>query len=130
MLKEGICVNKQTIMDIISHFNRKSSEFVVEGYHVNTGLVKMHPRIKGNIIGKIWNPKMNKVEISFSMTSELTEAIDDTQVEFTEWLSDFEEIQSLDDSSFLNEGFCNNGLLNHKDVPACGMAFRTWLCNP
>lgn len=37
--KEGMEIKEETAIDIITRFNRKVSEHVLEGYSVNTGLV-------------------------------------------------------------------------------------------
>ena len=130
MMKDGLNTDREVILDIISRFNRKASELVVSGYHVNTGLVKMRPCVKGNINQKIWNPIVNRVDVLISQSDEIVKATKDVEVEIVETPIEFQEIQRLDETMSLNRVVNNRvSLLNSKDeVPACGMAFRTWLC--
>ena len=137
MQKEGMKTNRETARDIISRFNLKSTELVVSGYEVNTGLVNMRPLIKGSIYGKIWNPKINWVDISIYMGRELYRAINKTTVEIIgeqgETLENYDAVgktNQLDENtfSFNRKIDTRHPLLNTKEVPACGMAFREWLC--
>ncbi len=129
MLKDGLNADREVILNIVSCFNRKASELVVSGYTVNTGLIKMRPCVKGNINQEIWNPIVNKVDVLLSQSDELTKALKEVEVEIIETPSEFQEIQRLDKEMSLNRPIYNrNSLLNDKEVPACGMAFRTWLC--
>ena len=130
MVKDGLNTDREVIIDLISRFNRKASELVVSGYQVNTGLVKMQPCIKGNITQRIWNPIVNRVDVLLSQSEAVTKAIEEVEIEIIETPIEFQEIQRLEEIMSLNRVVNNRvSLLNNTEkVPACGMAFRTWLC--
>jgi hypothetical protein len=79
--REGMELNPATVLDVITRFNNMCINMVMQGQHVNNGLVHMHPSIKGLFFDKIWNPKTNSVYISISQGKELREAIAETKVE-------------------------------------------------
>jgi hypothetical protein len=136
MYNDGLVTDYQQALDIINGFNRKAAEMVVSGYNVNTGLVKMSSEIKGLIYGKTWNPSINRVDVSIRNGVELSEVIRETTVEI---LSDQLESENVAE---LNEGVSHlletaygtsainksNYLNSEYDNPACGIAFRRWLC--
>ena len=39
LVNEGMELKRETVVDIISRFNRKAAEMALSGYNVNTGLV-------------------------------------------------------------------------------------------
>lgn len=130
MVKDGLCVSRQTALEIISHFNRKSANLVVSGYEVNTGLVNMYPLVKGPINRKKWDPKINWIDVSVFPGQVLYKAISETKVEIVkEKEEDPDSAQNeVDEMSYVRNSDFHNSLLNSKEVPACGIAFRTWLC--
>lgn len=79
--KEGMEIRPETAIDIITRFNRKTAERVVQGYTINTGLVYMRPVIKGNFYSRAWDPKVNSVYVAMSQGNELRKAIAETNVE-------------------------------------------------
>lgn len=79
--KEGMEIKAETAIDIITRFNRKTAERVVQGYTINTGLVYMRPVIKGNFYSQAWVPKINSVYVAMSQGNELRKAIAGTSVE-------------------------------------------------
>ncbi|HLP06498.1 MAG TPA: DNA-binding domain-containing protein [Paludibacter sp.] len=131
MQEEGMSVNRETALEIISHFQRKSAELVVSGFEVNTGLVNMHPLIKGPIHRHEWNPKINWIDVSVFPGRVLYKAINETMVEIiSESNENTGETDPAAESPTLHGNASNyiNSLLNAKETPACGIAFRTWLC--
>jgi hypothetical protein len=64
ILKDGLDMNREVVLDIIKRFNQKSSEMVVTGHNVNTGLVKMRPLIKGSFFNHDWNPNINWIDVT------------------------------------------------------------------
>jgi hypothetical protein len=135
MCKDGSVTDYQLALDIINNFNRKAAEMVVSGYNVNTGLVKMSSEIKGMIYGKTWNPDINRVDVSIRNGIELSEVIRETTVEILSDLPDSEktnESNTISCRSIENNtriAIQNNSSLNSGyDNPACGIAFRRWLC--
>lgn len=79
--KEGMEIRQETAIDIITRFNRKTAERVVQGYTINTGLVYMRPVIKGNFYSRVWDPAVNSVYVAMSQGNELRKAIAETTVE-------------------------------------------------
>lgn len=99
LVKEGMEIKRETVVDIISRYNRKAAELVVSGYNVNTGLVYMRPVIKGAFYEKVWNPETNPVYVAINQGMDLRNAIAETTVEIQGIQSDPLEIISLTDST-------------------------------
>jgi hypothetical protein len=138
IIREGLAVDRQIILDIIARFNRKAAELVVSGYHVTTGLVTMNPEIKGQIYKEEWNPDINKIDVSFNHGTDLLEEINVTKVEIIDKeivnnkLTDMNQTNQSADSADVSHNSSSapkDRYLNiNNDVPACGIAFRRWLC--
>ncbi|MDY3318028.1 DNA-binding domain-containing protein [Riemerella anatipestifer] len=79
--KEGMEIKTETAVDIITRFNRKASELVLNGYSVNTGLVYMRPAIKGVFYDKTWDKEKHSVYVSVNQGLDLRKAVADTRVE-------------------------------------------------
>ncbi|MDY3548159.1 DNA-binding domain-containing protein [Riemerella anatipestifer] len=79
--KEGMEIQTETAVDIITRFNRKASELVLNGYSVNTGLVYMCPAIKGVFYDKTWDKEKHSVYVNVNQGTDLRKAANDTKVE-------------------------------------------------
>ncbi|AZZ59096.1 DUF4469 domain-containing protein [Riemerella anatipestifer] len=79
--KEGMEIQTETAVDIITRFNRKASELVLNGYSVNTGLVYMRPAIKGVFYDKTWDKEKHSVYVNVNQGTDLRKAANDTKVE-------------------------------------------------
>ncbi|MDY3339480.1 DNA-binding domain-containing protein [Riemerella anatipestifer] len=79
--KEGMEIKTETAVDIITRFNRKASELVLNGYSVNTGLVYMRPAIKGVFYDKTWDKEKHSVYVNVNQGLDLRRAVADTKVE-------------------------------------------------
>ncbi|MDR7808271.1 DNA-binding domain-containing protein [Riemerella anatipestifer] len=79
--KEGMEIQTETAIDIITRFNRKASELVLNGYSVNTGLVYMRPAIKGVFYDKTWDKEKHSVYVNVNQGTDLRKATNDTKVE-------------------------------------------------
>ncbi|MBT0550544.1 DNA-binding domain-containing protein [Riemerella anatipestifer] len=79
--KEGMEIQTETAVDIITRFNRKASELVLNGYSVNTGLVYMRPAIKGVFYDKTWDKEKHSVYVNVNQGLDLGKAVADTKVE-------------------------------------------------
>ncbi|UVD87794.1 DNA-binding domain-containing protein [Ornithobacterium rhinotracheale] len=79
--KEGMEIQTETAVDIITRFNRKASELVLNGYSVNTGLVYMRPAIKGVFYDKSFDKEKHSVYVNVNQGLELRKASEDTKVE-------------------------------------------------
>jgi hypothetical protein len=81
LVKEGMELKTETVIDVINRFNRKTADMVVEGYNVNTGLVYIRPVIKGAFYNKTWSPEVNSLIASVTPGAALRTAVADTTVE-------------------------------------------------
>jgi len=136
LLKEGVSIDRDTMIDIITRFNRKSADLVLSGYNVNTGLVNMRSSIKGALIGGKWNPNINWVNVSITHGNDLYQAVAKTSVDILGEKDENHEtykpvslLNQLSESS-MNTVRIDDASVHHKIVsePACGIAFRRWLC--
>lgn len=137
LIKDGVEINKEAMLDILTRFNQKSADLVLSGYNVNTGLVNMRSTIKGPLFGGKWNPNVNWVDVAVSQGKDLYDAIAETTVEI---MGEKEEpvdrynlsgqsINSIDNSQQKVRSVEMNGSqLQIVGEPACGIAFRRWLC--
>ena len=97
MLKEGIELNRDTVLEVISRFNRTTADMVLSGNNVNTGLVYMRPIITGPFYDKTWNPEVNPVYVSITQGQDLRRAVAETTVEILDEQADPLETLSLTD---------------------------------
>ncbi len=131
---EGMELKRETVIDIISRFNRKAADMVLSGYNVNTGLVYMRPVIKGVFYDKIWNPETNSVYIAINQGMDLRNAVAETVVEIMGEQADPLEIFSLTDTTTgKTDGTLTPGrnaelkgsyLKIAGENPDCGITFR------
>jgi len=136
LLKEGVSIDRDTMIDIITRFNRKSADLVLSGYNVNTGLVNMRSSIKGSLIEGKWNPNINWVNVAITHGNDLYQAVANTSVDILgekdgnlETYNPVILMNQLSESS-MNTVRIDDASVHHKIVsePACGIAFRRWLC--
>jgi len=137
MQKEGLDVDRETALKIISQFNRKVTQEVFTGKNVNTGLVNISPTVKGSLNEKRWNPRANRIEIGLKIGEELTNALSETVLELIDEKSQVVEsydlvnqVNQAPEVTIINEEKkvdFGNIKLNINEDPACGIAFRTWL---
>lgn len=78
--KEGMEIKTETAIDIITRFNRKAAERVVEGYNVNAGLVYMRPVIKGVFYNTAWDAQKHSVYVAMNQGNDLRKAISETSI--------------------------------------------------
>jgi len=133
LLNEGYDINRKMALDIINSFNAKVSDLVLSGFNVNTGLVSIHPVIKGTLNGGKWNPKINTVSVSISESYDLRQAITETLVEVKDDKGEPFIINSPTETKQI-KGFkiepesADSSI--ETDNTACGIAFRKWLFEP
>ena len=136
LLKEDVEMNREAILDIIKRYNRKSADLALSGYNVNNGLVNMRSTIKGPVLGGKWNPNVNWVDVSITQGKDLYEAVAETTVEIlgekNEALDSYDlsnqTIKSIGNYHTRVRSIDDNVQLKNAGEPACGIAFRTWLC--
>ncbi|MFZ4724904.1 MAG: DNA-binding domain-containing protein [Paludibacter sp.] len=137
LLNEGLEINRASALNIISRFNQKTSDLLLSGYNVNTGLVKMRPIINGSLYAKRWNPNINSISVYITEGYDLLNTIAQTTVQL---LTENAEVKD-DKNRSLSENKLTEITLNSKkntdqiisnqtiavDNTACGIAFRNWL---
>lgn len=131
---EGMEIKRETAIDIISRFNRKSADMVLSGYNVNTGLVYMRPVVKGVFYDKTWNPDTNPVYIAINQGLDIRNAVAETVVEILGEQADPLEILSItDNTTGKTDGTLTPGrnaelkgsyLRIIGDHPDCGVTFK------
>lgn len=139
LLKEGMEQSRETILEIISHFNSKSAELVASGYNVNTGLVNMSPIIKGSLYRKKWNPYINSVAVNITDSSNLRMAVAEASVEMLGEQDEPIDIYTITEQtnysadaplSKISTGELNAATKKSvEEIPACGIIFHNWLRN-
>lgn len=136
LVNEGITVDRETALDLISRFNRKSADLVLSGYNVNNGLVNLRTSVKGALNDGKWNPAVNWVDVTITPGKNMYEAVAETTVELlgekdvTLELYDLanQTNQFIQTSQYTERLKTNTPTLKIAGEPACGMAFRQWLC--
>lgn len=134
LVSEGMEIKRETVIDIISRFNRKAADLVLSGYSVNTGLVYMRPVIKGVFYDKTWNPETNSVYIAINQGLDLRNAVAETVVEIMGEQAEPLEIYSITDSmTGKTDGTLTKGrnaeikgsyLKVVGESPDCGISFK------
>jgi hypothetical protein len=137
LLKEGLEMNRETVIDIIMRFNRKSADMALSGYNVSTGLVNMRSFIKEPLDYGKWNSNINWVDVALSHGKDLYEAAANTTIQIQDDNDESIETFNLSDQTnqftgkSLNNGCNTENIRSHHKMavePACGIAFRRWLC--
>lgn len=137
LIKEGLKIDKETVIDILSQYNRKTASLALSGYNVNNGLVNLRSYIKGSLYRGKWDPNANWVDVSISHGAELYQAVAQTNVEIIGEKDESLETCPLSEQSNQFTGSSQNKLhttetlgtrFKSTNEPACGIAFRNWLC--
>ena len=122
MIKESSSLDKNTIISLIELYNRKTTDLVLSGNTVNTGLFTMRPIVKGPFYDGRYNP-----DVVILQSSELRQAISETNVEIINKDEVAERESELAQTEDLKKESGNNHLGFSNEDPACGAAFRAWL---
>jgi len=96
---EGMELQRETAIDVVSRFNRKSIDFALNGYSVNTGLVNMHTTVRGAFYDKKWDNERNHLRVSISQGKDLRQAVSETTVEILGERADLITIFGITDLS-------------------------------
>ncbi|MEI7504630.1 MAG: DNA-binding domain-containing protein [Paludibacter sp.] len=133
LLREGIELNHDEMMEVIIRFNRKSAELVLTGFNVNTGLVKMSPIIKGQLYQKKWNPSINSISVAITGGNDLHQAVADSSVEMIGEQDEPIDIYNIKEKTIQLADACLSDSTKVKlnsnidDKAACGIDFHNWL---
>jgi len=128
MIKEGLEIDRDFATKVITTFNKKTSDLVFSGNKVDTGLVSMYPIIKGQLYNKTWNPNVNSVNVSIIPSNELRQGMFETTVEIIGEKAAPQNEKAVEQGIQTYENFKPIGRNPKNDIPACGLAFRAWLC--
>ena len=126
LLNDGYEINRQMALDLLTKFNNKVSKMVLSGFNVNTGLINMHPVIKGTLKNGKWNSGNNSVSISINESFDLRQAITETKVEVVNENGETIILNDLKEKTLL-KGFKAESNGSNSENSACGTAFRRWL---
>lgn len=126
LINDGLDINRETLLNIITQFNQKVSDRVLSGYVVNTGLLSFRPIVKGPYAANRYN-----ADVVVLHGENLRKAISQTTIKVINDPRNSEE-NNANDSDTDTEGKAeeqnNNAYLGiSSENPACGIAFRTWL---
>ena len=78
MKKEDTGLRTETLEHALKLFNRVTTDLLLNGFAVNTGLFHAVPQFRGVIENGAWNPEKNSIYVSFTQDKELREAIAET----------------------------------------------------
>lgn len=126
LLTDGLDINRETLLNILTQFNQKVSDRVLSGYVVNTGLLSFRPIVKGPYAANKYNP-----DVVVLHGENLRKAISQTTIKVINDPRSSEESDTKEPDSdtegTAEEQNSNEYLGISSENPACGMAFRTWL---
>ena len=128
VISDGFEIDKKLAMKFMLAYNSKVTEFVLTGNKVNTGLFSMYPIIKGQLHNKTWNPNINSINVSILPGNELLQGINETKVEIIDENNVTIEMTNLQPKGGGYDTYRQIGRDPKNDIPACGVAFRAWLC--
>lgn len=131
---EGMELKRETVVDIVTRYNRKAAELVVRGYNVNTGLVYMRPVVRGVFHDKIWDSESQPIRVALNESVELKHAIAQAKIEILgEQASPMQILSVIDKSSGKTDYTLNKGrnaelkgsfIKIAGDNPECGVTFK------
>lgn len=81
MLKEDTGLRRETLRHSIDLYNRILMDLILNGYSVNTGLLRAVAQFTGVIEGGVWNKEKNSVYVQLTQDKGLREAIAQTVVD-------------------------------------------------
>ena len=88
----------------------------------------MYPIIKGQLYNKTWTPNVNSVNVSIVPSNELRQGMFETTVEILGEKTSSQNDKPAEQVVQDYESFKPIGRNPKNDIPACGVAFRAWLC--
>lgn len=97
MLKEVTGLKRETLEHAVELYNRITTESLLSGHPVNTGLFYASPGFKGLIEGGVWNPEKNSIVVNFQTGKTLREEIAKTKVEILGEKADIMYVLEVED---------------------------------
>ena len=80
MRSEDTGLREETLVHVVTLFQRMVARFLMNGYNVNTGLFYAVPRFTAIVEKGLWNPLKNGIYVSFIQDKVLREEIAKTEV--------------------------------------------------
>lgn len=74
-------LRQETILHVVTLYNRVISDMILNGNNVNAGIFYAVPKLRGVVENQKWNPDKNSIYVSFTQGADLREAIRQTTVE-------------------------------------------------
>lgn len=134
LVAEGMELKPETVLDVITRYNRKSIELVLGGHSVNTGIVHMRPVIKGVFRNKTWNPAEHHLYVAIIQGADIRTALAETTVNIMGEHPDPASLFNITDlSTGMTDGSLTRGFNAELkgtyikiagDDPSCGIWFR------
>ena len=110
MLAEDTGLRRETIVHVVTLFERICARLLMNGWQLNTGLFYAVARILGLVEGGRWDPEKNKIYISFNQDKVMREEIAQTVVSILGTKSDVMYIIEVEDrKSGLKDGTLTPG---------------------
>jgi hypothetical protein len=81
MREEDTGLRKETIVHVVTLYERMAARALMNGHNLNTGLFYAVPRFTGLIEDGQWNSQKNKIYVSFTQNRVLSEEIKNTKIE-------------------------------------------------
>jgi hypothetical protein len=81
IMEDGIEMQRETIDDIVTRYNRKAAFYVARGWNVDTGLVYLRTIITGIFHGRKFDPEKHGIYVSATQGVEIRKELADTDIE-------------------------------------------------
>ena len=134
MREEDTGLRQETLVHVVTLYERIVARFLMNGFSVNTGLFHAIPRFTGIIEKGIWNPEKNGIYVSFIQDKVIREEITKTEIVIEGEKADVMYITGVEDrSNGMTDGSMTPGrnfavfgayLRVVGDNPAVGITFR------
>lgn len=116
MRAEDTGLRQETLVHVVTLYERVIARLLMNGYHVNTGLFYAVPRFTGLIEKGRWNPEKNNIYVSFTQDKVLREEIQKTEIDIQGEKADLMFVIDTEDRS--------NGLTDGSMTPGRNFAIR------
>lgn len=134
MREEDTGLRQETLVHVVTLYERMVARFLMNGFSVNTGLFHAVPRFTGLIEQGVWNPLKNGIYISFIQDKVIREEIAKTEIVIEGEKADVMYITGVENrSNGMTDGCMTPGrnfavygayLRVVGDDPAVGITFR------
>ncbi|MDR1866063.1 MAG: DUF4469 domain-containing protein [Bacteroidales bacterium] len=81
IMEEGAELERETIENAVTRYNRQAAKYSTSGWNVDTGLVYLRPTVTGALYGRKFDPEKNSVYISATQGLDIRRELAQTEVE-------------------------------------------------